>query len=643
MRRLFLSTLLLFWCAPTLATSYYFSDCASGGAGTVGDPYCLINAKSATKRTSFAYALDSADGNHAAADDIILLCAGVCDGAGTGTYNLESRGNDGDGHATGILVSQSGTSGHPIIVQPYCTGGTCETVTLSGDADADGHCIVSPPSDTSACAATGSGTDLAHVISARVGSTGGQWITIDGDPIVTGTRHLTIKQSVRIVVDLNLDPSGWVIKNTRISNNNREGLWRDAGVDLVDAGCPRSTAEIDLSVTSAIKVKALTGTCAFTNNQVDSICGSGFRATDNPTAAALMFDGNRMFNIYSANNDYNNSNTTWQNNVIDSYAGLAIEDRNKHLVIQDNTFYCGNTYKVSNTSGTTKGICAGGINVNNGDNGAAFGDQCYDIVVRRNRVYGTTDQGTAPNFGAMEYPLRIVATCNAINTGCLGDGNPWSCCAGAHPNGGNTCDCNSWSNPYYTVENNFVWYALASLPDSSVERSGILLASTQQTLCQNNTVYQANNQAIYAAGTSHVIKNNIIAVTNTAASSPVALKLAASATGSTVTNNDIWDTGGGSVVVVNNNGTTYTCTNIGTFGTANICSAPALVDVSSSDKGLWNLHLSGAQACIDAGTSGAADDIDKQNRSGTLDIGADEIVTSKISGKVAVSGKVAIQ
>src|SRR6185503_604562 len=77
------------------AASYYFSNCASGGAGTQANPYCLDPTGSGNK-TSFRYLMDGASPD-VAPGDTIYLCAGACDGAGSGTYNLGVAGTANNG------------------------------------------------------------------------------------------------------------------------------------------------------------------------------------------------------------------------------------------------------------------------------------------------------------------------------------------------------------------------------------------------------------------------------------------------------------------------------------------------------------------------------------------------------------------
>ena len=72
------------------AATYWFSSCATGGAGTQSNPYCLDPTGSGNK-TSFRYLMDGSAPD-VVAGDTIYLCAGACDGTGSATYNLGVAG-----------------------------------------------------------------------------------------------------------------------------------------------------------------------------------------------------------------------------------------------------------------------------------------------------------------------------------------------------------------------------------------------------------------------------------------------------------------------------------------------------------------------------------------------------------------------
>jgi hypothetical protein len=105
--------------------------------------------------------------------------------------------------------------------------------------------------------------------------------------------------------------------------------------------------------------------------------------------------------------------------------------------------------------------------------------------------------------------------------------------------------------------------------------------------------------------------------------------MTAAVAGWTVSNNNV-NTGGLSGNPFSWSGTTFACGSVGTFNTAvpgdnNICAAVTFANIAGNQS-TWNLDLAGAQASIDAGIPGAADDIHGTSRPQNVvwDIGAYE-------------------
>jgi hypothetical protein len=118
--------------------NYYIKQSSSdptntGGAGTLASPW--VNACNAVSTHTFA------------GDDTIWLMA--ASNGGTSTWKVATNGftlvcHPGGNGSTGAIgpanvvfpLEMAGTSGHPIRIKPYCNGGTCDTVVISGSTDA---------------------------------------------------------------------------------------------------------------------------------------------------------------------------------------------------------------------------------------------------------------------------------------------------------------------------------------------------------------------------------------------------------------------------------------------------------------------------------------------------------------------------
>lgn len=171
----------------------------------------------------------------------------------------------------------------------------------------------------------------------------------------------------------------------------------------------------------------------------------------------------------------------------------------------------------------------------------------------------------------------------------------------------------------------------------------------------NNTIVNAATDAINQSDntgtcTGNEFRNNILY--KNASQRMVNVAMAAE-----FDNNDVYSTIGGTIATLN--GSSFTCANIGTLQTGNLCSDPLFA--SSTD-----FHIQTSSPARDAGTAtgipagrttditntlaagrGLPDYNDADTiQGGTWDIGADEFFLGgvpKISGKVAASGKVTIQ
>jgi hypothetical protein len=166
---------------------------------------------------------------------------------------------------------------------------------------------------------------------------------------------------------------------------------------------------------------------------------------------------------------------------------------------------------------------------------------------------------------------------------------------------------------------------------------------------RNNTLYDnecglvARSGFAFDNGGNGAVAHTIINNLSVKASGLVEIYVGPSASGSTFTNNAAHPGAGGSGNIATIGSTNYSCSTFPSVGTANICpSVPvAFTSVTDPDRtrdtdpfgtpghNLVDLHLSGNQACVNAGTAGPDDDIDQEIRAcfgGTTDIGADEIL-----------------
>jgi len=139
MRKLLMLLCVMFVCVTgASAANYYFSDCAFGGAGTSGDPYCLDPDFDSVEE-SFGILFDGV-GTDIAAGDNVYLCAGACDGSGTATWQVLANGQG--SVLLDLTASHNGDSENPITFQSYAG----EFITLDGDTDENGSFVCGPGS-----------------------------------------------------------------------------------------------------------------------------------------------------------------------------------------------------------------------------------------------------------------------------------------------------------------------------------------------------------------------------------------------------------------------------------------------------------------------------------------------------------------
>ena len=613
MKRLVLLVLLGLSPGVAQAANYYFSDCPGpGGSGTIGDPWCVIPTGQTT-RISMALLADGTNSGAAnpefAPGDTAFLCAGACDGTGSGVYNVAATAQ-----GTWFLPRVNGSAASPITIRPYCNAAGCETITISGDTNGNG--------------VYDSGVDLTSFMGNALGSK--NYYVVDGDPNNTHTEHHLIFEKVGGVMfefsNANPGVKNWTWNGIEARNNNPV-IWNGGDLGVVCPTSDQGAYAFHLDYMDA-------GPVTISYSKIHHICRVVLRANNNYTTGnAFVFDHNEVYNA-GAVDDNNNfigqasgASQRFSNNYVHDSGGIYFGNNIQHSVIEDNTIGCLGQYLVSDTIG-----CVAGIFVFDGDSPQCT-TNCWadDLVVRRNRVFGTAT--TIPGYGQGGYY-------GGMNGGILWSANYNQGGATAFPTKA-------------VIENNFVWWVhprYTGIDTTSFETFGkggiAVLTKTSGLVIQNNTVYDSTYPMIIsgAGGTpTFTIRDNlVIRGERPGGGHSPELWIDSSAGSSNVQYNNI-NTDGMSGNIIDSAGTQYACGSMATFNNggsrqSNICLSVSFKTVSGA-KDQVDLHLNGIQASIDAGCgkSGAshvcpstanitADDIDTQQRYVGLgpDIGADE-------------------
>lgn len=354
------------------AASYYFSNCATGGAGTQANPYCLDPTGSGNK-TSFKYLMDGAAPD-VGPGDTIYLCAGACDGTGTGTYNLGVAGTATSNNWTYVFSPVvSGTASAPITI----TGYPGETVILSGDTNGNGIPDAGEP-DTMI-------TDVTNAGSNR------QWYV---------WKNFIVEKLQEAVFYINNNPANWTFDNIEVRYFDAQ-MWN--GGTVFDNGCN------DQGGGYVFKVADLQGPLTIKNSRFHHICGFVNRITVNPSTGSILFENNEYYNVSIVDNEFQSRNITWRGNYLhDFYDGISLEDDMSNVIIEDNVVACPGDYKVG-----ADGRCGTGITINDGNNTSATAGKTKNVTVRRNRVYGAIDgQYGSPTSGYFLCAVLLIATNN---------------------------------------------------------------------------------------------------------------------------------------------------------------------------------------------------------------------------------------
>jgi hypothetical protein len=552
---LFLGALM---CAsPAQATLWYFSGCASGGAGTISSPFCLDPGGSGTRK-SFEYLMDGT-GNEAACGDTIFLCAGStggagdCDGAGTETWNVQPH-TDGGGALAFVSAAINCTTASPITVQPYCSGSNCETVTISGDSNNNG--------------AYDSATEPAIFFDVRIngtaangsGRTGYRFLgDPNGDiactptyagagnpaiPITCTGANLIIEKFAHNVfyfgyavgesfvitgTEIRYNGAGNVGLTTANTNGYYGGVAGDGGFidNNINAGC--SSGCVGLTIDNQIDsyamfiVSHLTGGLNATiqknylhhNGMIlarynGNCTNIDFENCTSPPGL-IWFDQNVAHILHAIGNGHEGMNITYTKNVItDFWGGLGIENQLSNVLLEDNIFFALNDATMGVTQSPTGNYGKAGATISVSDNflcdDTTVGDRCStrNITIRRNRLGAEGECTTAGGFNcgnraASTSYLMAVIKFAAHNSS---------------PLNGGLVDA--------TIEDNIIIHEQKNsgcdLQDT--DDWAFMIASNDGVIVRNNTVFDNDCSFLIRDGTaagnggtgavSHTITNNLV-------------------------------------------------------------------------------------------------------------------------------------
>jgi hypothetical protein len=607
------------------ADIYFYEGIICPGSGTPASPYC-IDPDGTGFNTSFGQLVDGA-GLEASTGDTFHLCCGSPCGTGSCTYRLEEESATPDPSQAMIPAIDPTGGQDDITIRPYCSGGACATVALSGDLNNDGRIC----SDNLPCSALPEDEPEAFFYGRFIAS---GW-HFDGDPLDLGTRHLIIEKfgggrqgtgsGVRgsFFWITNGSP-GLVVENV-LMRYFHQSMW--GGVDYYDAtiassdgngqwGCRKGAFAGTLAVIRISGSDTGSPRPIFRNNEIHGVCGPVIRLLGpySPAGVGLDFSNNVGYNTETVFNGHNGKNVRLAGNLIyDCLWCLSIEEEVRDFDIEGNTIECRGTYRINTAHSCLQAISVyedeGGVGNNCSDGGPQY---CLarNIHIRRNIIRGSTYLNE-PGDGS----------------GWFESGINWQ----VHTSAGHV-DAGDGTLGTSVIENNIVSHVQNRWScDSNTQKGSLSVFSDDDLLVQNNTVYDSSCFGIMTDGAgNHTVRNNLVVQSYKHYNNSDLVELRHYGTGTlTLQNNNLFVGSTGGDPVARLGGTGYTCAQVngGSIGATNRCAASGFVNVSGRPM-TWDLHLAASDtANRNAGAAqGPAVDIDGQPRSdGQIDIGADEI------------------
>jgi hypothetical protein len=624
-----------------MGATYYASDCATGGDGSQGSPYCLDYANDGVNESIMVLfdGVNSGNNHEAAAGDTIYLCAGACDGSGSTTYHVSNT------HASPyywFCSTITGTSGAPITIQNY----PGEKIIINGNSDSS--------VDGNGFETYQSGTDVDNLIN-NACSTGIRYIQWKGNDISNDAHCASALTSPEDCKGLIFEKSGGIMALLQTvdvagTDPNTWGIngptgWSFDGVVMRYSG-PKMWSGVSPPISflastctnnqnqTAILVEGVEGPFTVKNSVFHSICGFVHRdEINNAGGGAFLFDNNEYYNAGQVTADFGNVNpvnpnlystfTVSNNYIHDVNSGIIIKERNRGWDVVGNTIACLGVWQVDSA-----GRCFNAIQTDQSTTAPGFYGTTCDIKIRKNRIIQA----------ATSDPDLSSRTCPG-DTACGWWSLPLDWATTLDPSHGYCSTSNS------VIENNMIsrWGTGAGGTDCDKASIAYRSDDTDVTI-QNNTTYSSDNSTggfgiVVCSTGAPTIKNNLIRTTGWPA-----LETLTATSVSGVTFNNFKPTVA-TDTAVKLNGTGYSCNLVNQIGgsadslpASNICKEPTLITTipMTGDPTLWNLHLSASDtADKDAGTTGASDDIDGTSRpqGSATDIGADELAAAGGTGR----------
>ena len=617
-------------------TTWYFDDCASGGDGSIGDPFCL-DPDTDGDNDSVMYLFDGAD-TEAASGDIIYLRAG--------TYYVDCTGLiTGENHSVTYWLQ-------PDMGNVTIAGYTGETAIITGDRGGDATYTDPLP----ACAVN---DDIDTLITNAGLSTDVENVTF---------RNLTLQYTGDIgifLTNVSHGANGWLFDDITEQYVGTE-MW--GGDDFYTSGCTAGSQHFGM------KVRNITGNFTVQNSTFAHICGIVHRNVNNDGGGGVfLFDTNEYYDTGDVNNDFlgldstgvNYATFTWRNIYAhDVRQGMSVEDRMRSVTIEDSRFYCLGEYQTHEY-----GYCAAAIKITNGDSPTTQGGTTHNITIRRNKVYS---KASTPAFGAATCPwaalsdncgwwlegISWVATCDStrddgctVSGGLIENNMVWNHNTASSGNCEQGGICVWTNNNGVTVQNNTVYGGAERgiVLDNGICSTMAYLdcrthtdchvgtcSVTTATACGEDADCPETETCVGGGGTcsnparAWTIKNNLVYST-----ADVAIWGNTDVATTGITYNNLKPDGDPAVTV---SAASTNCADIAGFGTSNKCADSVLINVAGA-VGTWDLHLDPTDTNNkNAGTAGATDDIDVQSRPKGLgtEIGADELPETSATHRVLV-------